>query len=223
MLRKKLGESLTARIFLITVLILLCAGAVTFGLIALATPMTYTSVINDDLTRQVDVLLERLSGTTLDDSGEIFDEFIRTSGADVMLVGPDGQTVDTGSQLAMQPAPGSGDQAISWSAEDGGGNVTVTMSEQSTLATEVRFAGSDTAYTLYVSPRLEAENVAVRALGQMAPWLLLALLIFSLLCALVYSRYITRPIVRLSGIAGRMSELDFNWECPEQRLSLIHI
>ena len=45
----------------------------------------------------------------------------------------------------------------------------------------------------------------------------LALLIFSLLCALVYSRYITRPIVRLSGIAGRMSELDFNWECPEQR------
>ena len=91
------------------------------------------------------------------------------------------------------------------------------MSEQSTLATEVRFAGSDTAYTLYVSPRLEAENVAVRALGQMAPWLLLALLIFSLLCALVYSRYITRPIVRLSGIAGRMSELDFNWECPEQR------
>ena len=217
MLRKKLGESLTARIFLITVLILLCAGAVTFGLIALATPITYTSVINDDLTRQVDVLLEQLSGTTLDDSGDIFDEFIRTSGADVMLVGPDGQSVDTGSQLAMQPAPGSGDQAISWSAADGGGNVTVTMSEQSTLATEVRFAGSDTAYTLYVSPRLEAENVAVRALGQMAPWLLLALLIFSLLCALVYSRYITRPIVRLSGIAGRMSELDFNWECPEQR------
>ena len=217
MLRKKLGESLTARIFLITVLILLCAGAVTFGLIALATPMTYTSVINDDLTRQVDVLLEQLSNTTLADSGDIFDEFIRTSGADVMLVGPDGQTVDTGSQLAMQPAPGSGDQAISWSAEDGGGNVTVTMSEQSTLATEVRFAGSDTAYTLYVSPRLEVENVAVRALGQMAPWLLLALLIFSLLCALVYSRYITRPIVRLSGIAGRMSELDFNWECPEQR------
>ena len=108
MLRKKLGESLTARIFLITVLILLCAGAVTFGLIALATPITYTSVINDDLTRQVDVLLEQLSGTTLDDSGDIFDEFIRTSGADVMLVGPDGQSVDTGSQLAMQPAPGSG-------------------------------------------------------------------------------------------------------------------
>ena len=48
MLQSKLAESLTARIFLITALILLCAGAVTFGLIAWATPSTYTAVVNDD-------------------------------------------------------------------------------------------------------------------------------------------------------------------------------
>ena len=51
----------------------------------------------------------------------------------------------------------------------------------------------------------------------MAPWLALVLLAFSLLCALVYSRYITRPIVRLNGIAGRMAELDFHWSCGETR------
>ena len=45
----------------------------------------------------------------------------------------------------------------------------------------------------------------------MAPWLLLTLLVFSLLCAFGYSRYITRPIVRLSGIAARMAQLDFHW------------
>lgn len=56
-----------------------------------------------------------------------------------------------------------------------------------------------------------------RALVQMAPWLLLTLLVFSLLCAFGYSRYITRPIVRLSGIAGRMAQLDFHWECGERR------
>lgn len=41
------------------------------------------------------------------------------------------------------------------------------------------------------------------ALARMAPWVLLVLLAFSALCAVVYSRYITRPIVRLSGIAGK--------------------
>ncbi len=57
----------------------------------------------------------------------------------------------------------------------------------------------------------------MRALVQMAPWLLLVLLAFSLLCAFFYSRYITRPIVRMSGIAGKMAELDFHWECGEKR------
>ena len=66
-------------------------------------------------------------------------------------------------------------------------------------------------------PGWRRENLAVRALAQMAPWILLVLLIFSLLCALVYSRYITRPIVRLSGIAGKMAQLDFQWESGEKR------
>ena len=60
-------------------------------------------------------------------------------------------------------------------------------------------------------------NQAVEALGRVAPWLALALLAFSLLCAFGYSRYITRPIVRLNGIAGRMAELDLQWVCGERR------
>lgn len=77
------------------------------------------------------------------------------------------------------------------------------MSEQDTIVTEVRFSDGEDPYSLYVTPRMEAENLAVRALVQMAPWLLLVLLVFSLLCAFGYSRYITRPIVRLSGIAKK--------------------
>ena len=56
MLRKKVAERLTVRIFLITLLLLLCAGTITFALIAWATPSTYTTVVNNDLTRQVDAL-----------------------------------------------------------------------------------------------------------------------------------------------------------------------
>ncbi|MCR1908413.1 HAMP domain-containing histidine kinase [Flavonifractor plautii] len=32
-----------------------------------------------------------------------------------------------------------------------------------------------------------------------------------------YSRYLARPIVRISSIAGRMAELDFQWKCGETR------
>ena len=228
MLPRKLSESLTARVFLITLLILLFAGAVTFGLIAWATPSTYTAVVTDDLTAQVDQLVDQLDGTEEQSCGPLLDQFIRTSGAEAMLVGPDGRIADTGSQLAVQSVyednslvitSVQGDSTVTYDAGTShtDDTVAVTMSEQATITAEVRFAGQEDSYTLYVTPRMEAENLAVRALAQMAPWILLVLLIFSLLCALVYSRYITRPIVRLSGIAGKMAQLDFQWESGEKR------
>ena len=102
MLRRKIAESLTVRIFLITALILLCAGGITFGLIAWATPSTYTAVVNEELTAQVDGLVDTLADTAFEDSGPLIDNFIRASGAEAMLIGPDGQSADTGSQLAVQ-------------------------------------------------------------------------------------------------------------------------
>ena len=226
--RKRISERLTVRVFLITALLLLFAGAITFGFIAWAAPSTYTAVMNDDLAAQVDTLVEHLADTAPENCGKLLDEFTLSSGATATLMGPDGQWVDTGARIEVQAVYEGGDMVVT--AAEGGAagsfgtadpapedTVAITMSEQSTIAAEVRFAGREEGYMLYVTPRLKAENVAVRALVQMAPWLLLVLLTFSLLCAFFYSRYITRPVVRMSGIAGRMAELDFHWECGETR------
>lgn len=230
MFRKKLRESLTARIFFITALILFGAAAITFGLIAWATPITYTAAVNNDLTQQADALAEKLSKTSLADCGPLLDKFIRSSGAEVILTDSDGQLVHTGSKLSdpslyedeTSPASSGAREtsSVTWSAstlEDKDAAVTVTMSGQDTIAAAVKFASEEDEYFLYVTPRIQAENLAIQALTEMAPLLFLVLLIFSVLCALIYSRYITRPIVRLSDIAEKMAELDFNWECRESR------
>ncbi len=233
MLRRKLGESLTARIFLITFLILLCAGAITFAFIAWATPSTYTSVVNDGLQKQTDALVEQLKEARLEDSGPILDEFIRSSRTDVILLDPNGEIAETGSELSVRPMTGDdtitvaadgygggGEVSASWgvgTSEGSGNTTTVATLQQYSIAADISFADRTEKYSLYVTPHAEEENPAVRALVQMAPWLLLVLLAFSLLCAWVYSRYITGPIVRISGIAKLMSELDFNWKCRETR------
>ena len=228
MLPGRIAESLTARIFLMTAAILLCAGAVAFGFIAWATPSTYTSVRNNDLSSQVDALVEKLADTTPEACGALLDQFVLSSGANATLTGPDGRLVDTGAKLTSQAiyeednwivTPSEGDSIITYGTADVQTEsvMTFTTSGQDTITTQVHFAGQSEGYTLYVTSRLEAENLAVRALTQMAPWLLLVLLAFSLLCAFFYSRYITRPIVRMSGIAGKMAELDFHWTCGERR------
>ena len=225
MLRKRIAESLTARIFLITFGILLFAGAVTFSFIAWATPSTYTAVINDSLTVQVDTLVKQLAKTTPKDCGELLDEFVLSSGSSVILVDADGKSVDTGARLAPHSVYKDERAAVTMSEKDTmisygtgtGETMTITASDGAAIAAEVTFQDRSESYTLYVTPRIQAENLAVRALVQIAPWLLLVLLAFSLLCAFFYSRYITRPIVRMSGIAEKMAELDFHLECKEKR------
>ena len=212
MLRKKIRKSLTARIFLITVLVLLGAGTITFGLIAWATPSSYRAVIDADLTRQVQALTETLQDVPLADCGPALEDFVREAGADVTLAAPDGELVFSNVQLAGEAL--AEDAAATDETE---ATIAVTTAEQATLTAEVFFSDQARSYTLYVTPRLEAENVAVRALIQMAPWVLLTLLLFSLLGAFVYSRYITRPIVQMSDIAGKMADMDFDWKCQETR------
>lgn len=212
MLRKKIRKSLTARIFLITVLVLLGAGTITFGLIAWATPSSYRAVIDADLTRQVQALTETLQDVPLADCGPALEDFVREAGADVTLAAPDGGIVFSNVQLAGDAL--TEDAAATDETE---ATIAVTTAEQATLTAEVVFSDQARSYTLYVTPRLEAENVAVRALIQMAPWVLLTLLLFSLLGAFVYSRYITRPIVQMSDIAGKMADMDFDWKCQETR------
>lgn len=212
MLRKKIRKSLTARIFLITVLVLLGAGTITFGLIAWATPSSYRAVIDADLTRQVQALTETLQDVPLADCGPALEDFVREAGADMTLAAPDGGIVFSNVQFAGNAL--AEDAAATDETE---ATIAVTTAEQATLTAEVFFSDQARSYTLYVTPRLEAENVAVRALIQMAPWVLLTLLLFSLLGAFVYSRYITRPIVQMSDIAGKMADMDFDWKCQETR------
>ena len=230
MLRRKLHESLTVRIFLITLLILLGAGAITFALIAWATPITYTAVISDRLQAQVADLTQQLAQTNLADAGPILDAFVRESGAEVALTAPGGAEADTGSLLVlpeedwqvavtMSGADNSVQtyEADTYQVQIDRADGVVTATQTGILTTQITFADQEGTYQLLVSPQLRLANQAVEALGRVAPWLALALLAFSLLCAFGYSRYITRPIVRLNGIAGRMAELDLQWVCGERR------
>ena len=222
MCRRNIRESLTARIFLLTLLLLLGAGGLTFGLIAWATPITYVSVVGDRLQVQVSELTDRLALTKLADAGPILDVFVRESGAAVSLAGPDGESVDTGSlyvsvTTAVQESDSVSTYTYGGRAQGEGAGYYVTTALSDALTAEVTFADRAETYQLLVVPPIRLANQAVEALNRAAPCLALALLAFSLLCAVGYSRYLARPIVRISSIAGRMAELDFQWKCGETR------
>lgn len=228
MLRKKIESSLTLRIFCITCLMLLAASAVTYGIVALATPYTYVTILSDQLMEKSHALVADLEETTLRESGPVLDGFIRDTQAEVTIFGPDGQAVDTGSRLAARLHEDANAVAITsveiqdvqvtkGKAAIEEGSLSSYSVTTENLTYPFSFAGEEGEYTVHISPKVTKANQTVQALGRVAPWLLLCMVIFSLFCSLFYSRWITRPIVRLSGISQKMADLDFGWTCGETR------
>ena len=237
MLRNKIKGSLTIRIFLITCLILLASSAVTYGIVALATPITYTSIVTSHFEQQAAALPARLEQTTLEDCGPVIDKFILDTGANVMLVDEDGVILNTPSNLSISviyadESTAVVDSAAVYADENNHIFQQVTIKSDSSLTEDdlksvsvttdslsypFSFQGDTKVNFAYISPSVERANQTLQALGRVAPWLLAVMLLFSVLCALFYSRYITRPIVGLSEISQRMAALDFSWRCGESR------
>ena len=182
-------------------------------------------MVGDRLQVQVNELTDRLALTKLADAVPILDVFVRESGAAVSLASPDGESVDTGSlYVSVTTAVQESDSVSTYTYGADGGRAQregaghyVTTALSDALIAEVTFADRAETYQLLVVPPMRLANQAVEALNRAAPCLALALLAFSLLCAVGYSRYLARPIVRISSIAGRMAELDFQWKCGETR------
>ena len=79
------------------------------------------------------------------------------------------------------------------------------------------FAGSDTVYTLTVAGSAHEVDLLRNTLTNVFIILFFVILIIATLASMIYSRYVTRPVLRLSAVSKNMSELNFNWKCEEDR------
>ena len=242
--QKKLNESFAVRMFILMFCLMIGAGAVTFFLIAWATPSAYLTVISQDLRNQTDSLAKTLSRTAYHDWETVLNQFFRSSQAEFMLLTAGGEqvlldsrSVLDGSEISVSLAETGGHPAkesigrvnTSWDLEDSSpmkqteeadnpaDTATIAALPQYAFFADAVPSDGSVHYTLCVIPHAQKENLAVRALVQMAPWLFLALLSLSLFCAFFCSRYIAGPVVRISRIAGRLAELDFSESCGEHR------
>ena len=241
---KRVGGSLTLRIFLITFSILAAACALTYGFVAWATPISYSTIVNSDLAEKATALTQALEKTTLAECGPLVDRFILDTGVSILVSDAEGNPVELPNSIAIATASDcleEEDNVVVF--QDGSESAPVKESKTDAVRTEAgspsedtfqvsdelvtvtsdaaqysfSFQGSDMPYTMTVLSSVTATNQTVEALGQVLPFLLIVVLVISLLGAIIYSRYITRPIVQLSGISQRMANLDFSYKCQEKR------
>lgn len=222
---RKFRSSLTAKIFAITAGLLALACVLTYSVVAYFMPKSYSSDLSAALERRTAELVENLQFVPFDESGDLLLSFIAQNKVSLALVDAAGNNValpvDSDFGVYVTADPNEAVDVFRESVIQSEDNFSVAVSSadsaSTTFAQPVRFAGSEERYTLLVTAELREVNQAVAALGDILPLVLLAILAVSLLGALVYSRYVTRPIVRISGISQKLAELQFSWSCDERR------
>ena len=216
----KLKNSLTTKIFLVTCLLLTAVCALTYGLIAQLMPLTYTVDQERLLAAQAERLVKQLEEYTLADCGPLLSQFTFQYGVPVSIQDSAGNVVGGVDPSDIIPTGEHGQWEMTPTHSSVEGIQPNKENEDyivHCIGTEFSFQDSSENCQLLIFASTRAVNQAAEALGHIWPWLAAAILLVSVLTSLFYAHFITRPIVRLSGISQKLSELDFSWRCGEQR------
>ena len=204
---KKLKSSLTAKIFLLTALLLTVCCIATYGFIAWLLPKTYPNQI--DLSsaelyayeaaqelRQTNIevypyQVEALQETYRDQLGDSLELHIFD---------------DNDFEISLYDI-----------SEQTGKMFSDYEADKRTQTYSFTFLDNSSKYTLFFEDSSRAVNQAIEALDRVFPYLIITVLLIAFFTSFVYSKYITAPIKKINRTSQKMAILDFDVKCDTHR------
>ena len=207
---KKIKSSLFAKVFLITTVMLLCISLLVFGMLAWLMPQTYSNRLNTILDKRAQDFISELEQVPFSDSGGLFDQFVAdTEINSVELYNSGGDWVALPAKEFHNEWTGN----IAQTAVAGPGETSPVLSNQYYFS----FSDCSDRYTLVVYGEAEQISELQQAFIRVFPIILLLVLAIALVISWLYSRMITKPVLEISRISEKMSDLQLDWTVDEQR------
>ena len=207
---KKIKSSLFAKVFLITSVMLLCISLLVFGMLAWLMPQTYSNRLNTILDKRAQDFISELEQVPFSDSGGLFDQFVAdTEINSVELYNSGGDWVTLPAKEFDNEWTGN----IAQTAFAGSGETSPVLSNQYYFS----FSDCSDRYTLVVYGEAEQISELQQSFIRVFPIILLLVLAIALVISWLYSRMITKPVLEISRISEKMSDLQLDWMVDEQR------
>ena len=220
--------------------ILMAVSGVSYGFVTAFMPRSYSDSLNRTLAARAKQLAESLSGYTLENALSVMEEFSSANQSRVVLLDENGGIVrewnGLGDALMITSEIEGSSEGVSEEfastvetmeadniQTEEGVSMVEQMEQQAMGRYEVAFKGTDHKYTLFVFGSTQLVNQAVEALGQILPWMLLTVFAVSLLIALFYSRYLSKPVQKLGAASDKMANLDFSVRTDMKRIDEIGV
>ncbi len=188
-LRKKIKNSLSAKVFLWVFSALTICSMLIYGIVLTVLPKQYQLTSDEQLNKNVEVLVMKLQDMRYEDAvNEIYNFCIQNNSA-VML--SDENRVLRFGEIKVEEL----------------------MVATSSIATTVTFLDSKSEYALVVSSLSQTADVILSIMFHLLPVVFAIILLLSSLSAYICSKVIARPIAKISEISKRMTSMDMTWKC----------
>ena len=196
-IRKKLNAD-----YITVLLILVCLLSV-FSM-ARYIPQTYSNRLSAELQKQANDLVPVLEKAgSLEECYSLVQQFTAQTKATAYIEDDYGDILYSSDKLTITT-----DKDSIATIQENPDSAIITSDELLTEAGYVfTLLGSD--YTLYVQSDTVSVNQATEAIWQTVPLVILGIFFMSILFSVIYSRYITKPIIELSSTSQKMAQLNF--------------
>ena len=201
---RKIKTSLTAKLFLATTVLLILVCLLSVFSMARYIPQTYSNRLSAELQKQANDLVPVLEqADSLEECYSLVQQFAAQTKATAYIEDGHGDILYSSDELTITK-----DKDSVATIQEHSDSGIVTDDELLTEAGYVfSLLGQD--YTLYVQSDTESVNQATEAIWQTVPLVILGIFFMSILFSVIYSRYITKPIIELSSTSQKMAQLDF--------------
>ena len=221
-MQKKVKNSITTRIFVITLFLLMLISGITYLLIGLTMPASYRVELDNHLETEVLHLIDQLQETTFENSSIFFDRFLMNNNAtlfirqsDNTLITPPSNVIEDNKTDSNIATVKENEKTIVTDRENDLLNISVDLSNAKEYV--FLFADSTEEYTLMVIGEAKAVNQVTATLLQILPLIIFSIVCISMFAAFFYSNYITKPIVAISTLSKKMADMELDCHCDESR------
>ena len=212
---KCIKRRLSVKIFIITFFLLGAACCGTYFFISRLLPTTYSNFINSATEKAAMHLAKQMMDfdNIADCENELTDFSAKINAA--FWIEDSNGCIIYPNEASTETSTVSADQTVTF--DENASFIDMQPSGTTTTNFYPITLKNGTTYTLAVQTDLFVVQQATKVLLSILPYVILMVFVLALLCAWIYTQYITRPIVLLNKISKQMAELDFSGQCDTER------
>lgn len=189
---------------------LLCISLLVFGVLARLMPQTYSNKLNAFLDERTQGFISELEEVAFSESGGLFDQFIQNMEVNsIELYNGNGTLITLPTEQFDNESGADGAQA----------QMEISGENSPVLSSNYYFSFSDSSERYMIIVYGTAEQIAEiqQSFLQIFPFLLFVIFTAAFAISWAFSLIITKPVLEISRVSEKMSDLQLEWKVSELR------